>query len=359
TALLSEAYKEQADLEVQLNVAKSNLKLVIANNEMLEDALKQNISSSKDVGWRRSNTNTQHNAQNLSHGTDPRSSLERSQSVDVGALAHSDTSPPPSASTPTSSASTQDNRFFKFRFNSSSAATAPGSASTSRPGTPGGHAPGGATHLTSPSMPSLSHPGGPPVPVGKSKEMEELEKELEKERKEKKKIADEKAALEAEIESLSQALFEEANNMVATERKMRAETEEELKELKQEKEALRSALKLIEGENTDLRSRSLNASANTSPNPDHGQGVPASIYAALSMAGGDGDRKVTRSRSSSRVAVKSRPTSLDIPAGLPLPPSPAPGSSYGSQSSYEDLEDERTPSSFIIAIIVVAFVSIT
>ena len=41
--------------------------------------------------------------------------------------------------------------------------------------------------------------------------------------------------------------------MVATERRMRAETEEELKELKQEKEALRSALRLIDGENTTLR----------------------------------------------------------------------------------------------------------
>ena len=43
--------------------------------------------------------------------------------------------------------------------------------------------------------------------------------------------------------------------MVATERRMRAETEEELKELKQEKEALRSALRLIDGENTTLRGR--------------------------------------------------------------------------------------------------------
>ena len=38
--------------------------------------------------------------------------------------------------------------------------------------------------------------------------------------------------------------------MVAAERRMRAESEEELKELKQEKEALCSALQLIDGENT-------------------------------------------------------------------------------------------------------------
>ena len=39
--MLSEAYRAQTELEVQLNVAKSNLKLVIANNEMLEDALRE------------------------------------------------------------------------------------------------------------------------------------------------------------------------------------------------------------------------------------------------------------------------------------------------------------------------------
>ena len=42
--------------------------------------------------------------------------------------------------------------------------------------------------------------------------------------------------------------------MVATERMKRAETEDELKELQQEKEALRSALCIIEGENFTLRS---------------------------------------------------------------------------------------------------------
>ena len=35
STLLSDAYKSQAELEVQLNVAKSNLQLVISNNEML------------------------------------------------------------------------------------------------------------------------------------------------------------------------------------------------------------------------------------------------------------------------------------------------------------------------------------
>ena len=45
-----------------------------------------------------------------------------------------------------------------------------------------------------------------------------------------------KVDMEAELENLSQALFEEANKMVADERRKRAETEESLKELKAEKE---------------------------------------------------------------------------------------------------------------------------
>ncbi len=44
--------------------------------------------------------------------------------------------------------------------------------------------------------------------------------------------------------------------MVATERMKRAETEDELKEARLEQEALRSALRLVEGENSNLREAS-------------------------------------------------------------------------------------------------------
>ncbi|KAJ9101173.1 hypothetical protein QFC21_003391 [Naganishia friedmannii] len=57
-----------------------------------------------------------------------------------------------------------------------------------------------------------------------------------------------KAELEAELESLSQALFEEANKMVADERKKRAEKEQEAKEAIEEREALRRVVKLMEAE---------------------------------------------------------------------------------------------------------------
>ncbi|KAF9466888.1 hypothetical protein BDZ94DRAFT_89126 [Collybia nuda] len=230
STLLSEAYKSQADLEVQLNVAKSNLQLVISNNEMLEEALKRDSSGhARDVGWRR--WSAREGEQRRSEDR----SGEDTPSIDSG------TSSPVSTN--------QESRFFKFRFTGST--PNPGS----RPGTPqDAKSPGfnGAHHLNSPSMSSL-----PPAP---SKELEELAAELRKERAARKAVVDEKQALEAELESLSQALFEEANKMVATERIKRAETEEELKEAHSEREALRSALRLLEGENESLRGSSQDSS---------------------------------------------------------------------------------------------------
>ena len=176
STLLTDAYKFQSELEVQLNVAKSNLHLVISNNEMREDTLKRESSTQpRDVGWRR-----------ISGGKDTRSVLERSQSMDYAYTVETP-SPPVSANT--------ENRFFKFQVSGS---TAPPSrpSSQARPRTP-------SSALSSPSMPSLpSH----------VKELEELTAELAKERAAKKTMTDEKAALEAELESLSQALFEEVRS---------------------------------------------------------------------------------------------------------------------------------------------------
>jgi len=195
--MLSEAYKTQAELEVQLNVAKSNLKLVIANNEMLEDALKQNVLQSKEVGWHRTNLRAS--------GGEPqerRASLERSQSLDIQLPTHQEPTTPPSAGAMASNVSNaitalQDNRFFKFRFSTGypTSLTRPTTPSAQNPTNPN------VAHLTSPSMPSLSSV--------KSKEIEELTAELEREKAGRKKVKEEKAALEAELESLSQALFEE------------------------------------------------------------------------------------------------------------------------------------------------------
>jgi hypothetical protein len=64
-----------------------------------------------------------------------------------------------------------------------------------------------------------------------------------------------KIEMEAELEGLSQALFEEANKMVADERKARAELEENLKEVKEEREALRETIKVLGGQ-VEVESRS-------------------------------------------------------------------------------------------------------
>lgn len=126
--------------------------------------------------------------------------------------------------------------------------------------------------------------------------------------------------------------------MVSTERKLRADAEEELNELKREKEALRSALVLVEGENTNLRLAS--PSVGNSPQP------PAGVFIR------------SHTRSASEIAVKSRPSSLDLEAGPypPLPPSPVPSSSIfapitlsvlspASAGSYDGEDAQPTPRS--------------
>ncbi|KAF8134473.1 hypothetical protein EV363DRAFT_1160516 [Boletus edulis] len=242
SSLLKTAIKTQTELETQLNLARSNLQLVISNNEMLEEALKRETPySARDVGWRRWSAREVQN-----HKTDE----ERPQSLDYGPLNEGGTptvpstvasilvngvrpsSPPTSSVQPTTPMTTQESRFFRFRFSS-------GTRSPALSPHP--------SHLTSPSLSSL-------VPNAREKEFEELQEQLEQERRAHKAAGAAKAALEAELESLSQALFEEANKMVATERMKRAETEEELAQTRLEKDALHQALKLIEGENGRLRS---------------------------------------------------------------------------------------------------------
>ncbi|KJA23471.1 hypothetical protein HYPSUDRAFT_39928 [Hypholoma sublateritium FD-334 SS-4] len=294
---------------------------------MLEDALKRDTSGqAKDVGWRRSSARDSGGSAR-SGTSDQRSSLERSQSIEYplpSSTSSASVPPsPPSAQSPPQSSTPQDNRFFKFRFNNS--APNPASQPASRPGSLSGSPQIGHSglsqsqqHLTSPSLPSLSS--------SRTKEVEDLEKELEKEKQARKKIADAKTALEEELESLSQALFEEANKMVATERKLRADAEEELNELKREKEALRSALVLVEGENTNLRL--------VSPQPASG---PSSIGNSPQTSIGGSSTSFTRAheRSASQTAIKSRPASLDFSADPypPLPPSPAPSSPDAQHSA--------------------------
>jgi hypothetical protein len=113
-----------------LSVAKSNIQLMMSNNEMLEEALNRDTPcSAKDVGWRRWSTREAQNMQRVSE--------ERPTSVDYGPLnesgapSHPTGAPavvvngtqPSRPSTPSespapSSQNNQEGRFFKFRFNS-------------------------------------------------------------------------------------------------------------------------------------------------------------------------------------------------------------------------------------------------
>ncbi|KAL4073819.1 hypothetical protein V8B97DRAFT_1936590 [Scleroderma yunnanense] len=251
SSLLRIAYKTQSELETQLNIAKSNLQLVISNNEMLEEALKRETPcSARDVGWRRWSAREVQNMQNTVE--------DRPKSLDYGPLNEPGRPALPSSATllsvngsrqgealassalqPQTPMTSQESRFFRFKL---------GGGLKSPP------IPSHASHLTSPSLPSL-------ISDTRERELQDLQAKYECERQAHQTVVAEKAALEAELESLSQALFEEANKMVATERIKRAETEGELQEVRKEKNALREALRLIEGENGRLRSANVTSEA--------------------------------------------------------------------------------------------------
>lgn len=216
-------------METSLKLARSNLQLALANNEMLEDALKRDgFGKGKDVGWRRWSEREGERrgrileVQNAEREREHRPSLESAPSTPNMSSAVSNASAatngngtasmPGSPSTGPSAVvgaasptPSQDGRFFRFRFGSASAAPsrahsppAPASLTAAAKRV---EAERDAAHLTSASLPSLV--------VAPSKREEDLNVQLEAERVKHRMVSDEKKALEAEIESLSQALFEE------------------------------------------------------------------------------------------------------------------------------------------------------
>ncbi|KAF8268171.1 hypothetical protein EI94DRAFT_1209389 [Lactarius quietus] len=217
-ATLKSSYQTNADLETQLKVAQSNLKLEQANTEMLEDALKSG-SLSKDVGWRRSSREAGFSLQGLSSPSPPvsatmpasqgqpqRTSIEEGQ-TQQGSLESPNCdrdsrvdSPVPVAATP------NDSRFFRFRFSGSGRSTPTQLCADSPPSTPRPlRSPHPAVgHLTSASLPSLVA-SSPTI----ASELEDLRGQLLVEKRKSEKVALEKKELECELESLSQALFEE------------------------------------------------------------------------------------------------------------------------------------------------------
>ncbi|TFK53817.1 hypothetical protein OE88DRAFT_1643478 [Heliocybe sulcata] len=298
TSLLKEAYQAQTDLQTELTLAKSNLQLALSNNEMLEDALKRDPS----VGWKRWSAREEENRRRISEEKEERSSLELERGS--GQSQSSPTSPqmPPVTPAPSTANGTSDNRFFKFRFGSGTTPTSPSHTlrrMPSSPLSPVTNPPPQPSHLASASVPSLI-----PAPSAKefgemkhkveelARQLAEVKKEVVQERTKRNSISEEKQRLEEELESLSQALFEEANKMVASERIKRAETEEELRQTMAEKAALKQALRLLERENGELRSVS-----GSRPQSPMSVGAPQS-------PGANGHR-----RSASAVAVKSRRSS--------------------------------------------------
>ncbi|KAI0358716.1 hypothetical protein OH77DRAFT_1209569 [Trametes cingulata] len=306
TSMLREAYKAQTDLQTELTLAKSNLQLALANNEMLEDALRRDPGSSRDVGWRRMSAREQslkaEAEADRRRSTDSLTSAEHSPTLPHPSPGAEHSPMPPRSATAPSPAPSAENRFFRFRFGNGSTSSASHPSSPRMSGTQSPSLNG--SHLTSASLPSL-------VPAKDyEKELEELHQQLEKERKAHKAADEAKAALEAELESLSQALFEEANKMVATERMKRAETEEALREAREQGEALKNVLRLVERDS---------ARASTSSDASRPAEPPA------------GPLRSRHRATSSAVGIKSLPASgaaspRSHPASPALPSSDLPSS---------------------------------
>ncbi|OCH89064.1 hypothetical protein OBBRIDRAFT_813328 [Obba rivulosa] len=326
TSMLKEAYKAQTDLQTELTLAKSNLQLALANNEMLEDALRRDgAGHARDIGWRRWSAREQKEREaeeerrrsvdsridSPNFSLDSRASSPKPQApAPPPALSQPQPQPqtqaspkPRSSSTLPSPTPSSDGRFFRFRFGSTSqypASPRPPSAAGTQSPLVNGH----ASHLTSASLPSL-------VPA-QEKELEELNAELKREREAHKKVCADKHALESELEALSQALFEEANKMVSTERRKLAELEEELQEAHAEREALKSALRLVERQARHSQDAIGSSSDTLSSSPD------AAAVARFTHT--------HKRSSSSAIAVKSPPLSAPPSPASATPPSLPPAS---------------------------------
>jgi hypothetical protein len=215
---LKSTHQKTTDLETQVTLAESNLTLALANNEMLEDALKSS-SLPKDVGWHRSSRDANSmRSPPLPSATFPLvtaasqpASQSQTTSIDESVAQEGPDSPGSdrdSAAAPSPAPTPQpDSRFFRFRFTGSGRST-PTQPLNSPPGAPrplrGSHPTAG--HLTSASLPSLV------ASRSASDELEELRVQLLEEKRKSEKMVREKTELESELENLSQALFEEVRD---------------------------------------------------------------------------------------------------------------------------------------------------
>ena len=213
---LKSSYQKTTDLETQITLAESNLTLALANNEMLEDALKSS-SLPKDVGWHRSSrdTNSMQSPTPVSSSPVTAASQPAFQSQTTSIDENEAQGGPDSPGSDRDCAAPSpiptpqpDSRFFRFRFTGSGRSTP-----TQPPNSPPPRAPRpqrvshpAAGHLTSASLPSLV------ATRTANDELEELRGQLLDEKRKSEKFAREKGELEGELENLSQALFEEVRD---------------------------------------------------------------------------------------------------------------------------------------------------
>ncbi|KAG9044618.1 hypothetical protein FS837_007843 [Tulasnella sp. UAMH 9824] len=372
----------ETELETSLLLANSNLTLERANNEMLEEALKREGSAgaAKDIGWKRwsereglkrAASTTGSGEVNRSSTPQPEGedgSRRRSSSSGGGDSNSVSTSPTIPAAPSAAAAPAESSRFFKFRFGAGVRDSVSSKVSPTQPNKPAVMAPVGAVggsyaHLTSASLPSLHAtnsmtespgPSRPSTPPPTKEDLAALRRELDTLKAQlstvqaehsalksshaaldtsHKTLTQDKQSLEEELESLSQALFEEANKMVADERKKCAAYQEELEVCRSEKDALKGALKVVEAENGLLRQTS---------NIESTILVPSSpIEVTPDDIGDDAQDEDDAGSVSSLQAVKS-PTDHKFAAASAPPQADKPGSS-SSPSSPNRLKKAATP----------------
>ncbi|KAF8314345.1 uncharacterized protein EI90DRAFT_469588 [Cantharellus anzutake] len=274
------------EMQTSLTLANSNLTLALSNTEMLEEALKRaGGGQGKDIGWRRWSDReglkrssamatlggslsalpsedgsyidtalSQKTRQNPSDSDVSDAELISRSGSPVPGQENGSLHPHIPVREPSAPVTTNtESRFFKFRFGGGNVSSASFfSSALSRSGSIA-NAPPQASHLTSPSLPSLPSSDTtwkePILEATKSPLVEDLQRELIDERKRRETAEADKIAIEAELENLSAELFEEANKMVAIERRKLAEVEDELENAREEREALKAALRIVEREN--------------------------------------------------------------------------------------------------------------
>lgn len=364
---------------------------------MLEEALRREGTSGKDLGWKRwsekeglKRTQTPDLKRNQSQagiqGSPAAATAEdepsgRRRSASIGSSAGGTASAVGSPTIATPPAPAESSRFFKFRFGGGS--TRDSVAKINPAPTPPNRSPvipnsaaNPPAHLTSASLPTLANgpsgapaapPSRPPSPNTIRAELNNLAMELELMKAQHnalqrahndlqsthtslsgshRTLSEEKKALEEELESLSQALFEEANKMVADERKRAAVFEEELDTCRSEKEALKGALKVVEEENGRFRQKAEAVASNDTSSLNAVKSQPSSVKSQPSPANSQPSSPMVRSPPRSPVSPVgsiSRPAEdledldLQLPRAEDLEPivnlTSRPGSRSGARPS--------------------------